>query len=122
DGRGGGVRVKGGNCLGPAVNWVHVVHKAYHCCDDGAPWVFRLKNRLLRANDRRRERKAVALSPLVLANSHKTRREVIDLLGVPAERVRVVYLGTDPVLFRPATPQERVAARRGVRLPETPVA
>jgi glycosyltransferase involved in cell wall biosynthesis len=113
------VLVNGGNCLTVAANWVHMVHRACPCADSGAPWAFRLKHRLLRACDRWRERRALARCPLVIANSKKTRRELIDQVGVPAERIGVVYLGTDPAEFRPATDQERREARAGLGLPES---
>jgi glycosyltransferase involved in cell wall biosynthesis len=42
----------------------------------------------------------VARCDVVFANSVFTAREVVELLGVPEERVRVAYPGVDP-LFRP---------------------
>lgn len=47
-----------------------------------------------------RTRRAVAGARLVLGSSEATRRDLIELLQVPAERIRVVYLGCDAV-FRP---------------------
>jgi glycosyltransferase involved in cell wall biosynthesis len=116
------VVVNGGNCLYPAVNWVHMVQQAGRCWDAGSPWVFRLKNRWARGRERARERTALALSRMVLANSEKTRRELIDLVGVPSERIRVVYLGAESETSRAATPGERRAAREALQLPaEAPV-
>ncbi|MEN6479880.1 MAG: glycosyltransferase family 1 protein [Anaerolineales bacterium] len=39
--------------------------------------------------------RSVAQADLVLADSENTRRDVIELLGVPAERTRVVYAGLE---------------------------
>jgi glycosyltransferase involved in cell wall biosynthesis len=39
--------------------------------------------------------RSVSRADLVLADSESTRRDVVDLLGVPAERVEVVYPGVD---------------------------
>ena len=50
---------------------------------------------------------------LILADSRHTKGDVIRYAGVPAERVRVVYLGADPV-FRPGA--EADVSR--LRLPE----
>ena len=58
-----------------------------------------------------RTRRAVAAARLVLASSETTRRDLIELLQVPAERIRVVYLGCD-AMFR-ALPAD--AARAYVR-------
>ena len=33
---------------------------------------------------------------LVIANSKKAKSEIVSLIGIPQERVRVIYLGTDP--------------------------
>ncbi len=44
--------------------------------------------------------RSVARADLVLADSHSSRQDIIRLLGVPAERVRVVPLGVDAA-YRP---------------------
>jgi len=35
----------------------------------------------------------------------------MELFGLPADRVRTIYLGVDPHVFRPAAPDENFAAR-----------
>lgn len=40
-------------------------------------------------------------SEVVLADSHFTRQEILDLYGVPEEKVEVVYPGLNPVFLRP---------------------
>ena len=44
----------------------------------------------------------------VVAVSEFTKGEVVDLVGIPADRIRVVPNGVDPV-FRPATPSDTVS-------------
>lgn len=53
----------------------------------------------------------------VLAVSGHTARDVIELMGVPEERVRVVPLGV-AAAFRPLPAEELVEARRRLGLPE----
>lgn len=105
------VVVNGGCCRWPDVNWVHCLHAAWPCRDEGAPAWFKAKNRLMKAMARWRERRALAAARVVIANSEKTRRDLIRRLGVPASRVYTVHLGSDPS-SGPATPDERAAARR----------
>ncbi|MBI4498237.1 MAG: glycosyltransferase family 4 protein [Chloroflexi bacterium] len=54
---------------------------------------------------------------LVLTVSAHTRQDVVRLLGVPEERVRVVYPGVDPALG-PARPQAVAEFRRRRGLPD----
>lgn len=108
-----GVRIvgNGGNCLAPDVCWVHSVHHAWPCADEGAPAWFRLKNRVYKTWARSRERRAMASARVVIANSDRTRRDVVTTLGVDERRVQTIYLGSDPS-WRPPTPAERDEARR----------
>ena len=50
----------------------------------------------------------------IIANSNRTRADLIKLLGVPDWRVRTVYLGVDPQMFRPADRSERARIRRSL--------
>ena len=108
--RGAVVVTNGGNCLWPGVSWMHCVHDAWPCSDTGAPRWFRAKNRLVKRWARRCERLAAGRARVVIANSDKTRREVVERLHVSAERVAVVYLGCD----EDAVPAD-VATRARVR-------
>jgi glycosyltransferase involved in cell wall biosynthesis len=113
------VVVGGGNCGWPgAINWVHMVHAACHSEDAGAPLGFRLKNRLSRAYFRQKEAKYTHQARLVIANSEQSRRHLIDLVGVPAERVRNIYLGCDACKLKPASESERAEARRRFDIPD----
>lgn len=110
------VVTNGGNCAWPGVNWVHSVHAAWPCADRGAPLWFRAKNRVAKAVARRDERRALAAARCVIANSERTRRDVVGRLGVDAARVHTVYLGTDPEVG-PATADERWRARTWLGIP-----
>lgn len=110
------VVVNGGNCPWPDVNWVHYVHHAWTGIDAAAPAWFKAKHRLFSARWRRSELRAIRSARVVIANSELTRRQTIELLGVPEERVRTVYLGCD-TSWGIASPQEREAARGWLDIP-----
>lgn len=63
--------------------------------------------------------RSVARADLVLADSENTRRDVIELLGVPAERTRVVYAGLEEGLGRvdDAAVRQAALARYGITPP-----
>ncbi len=110
------VVVNGGNCGWTDINWVHFVHGAWRETPRAAPLWFRIKDRFGRARDAARERRILPRARLLIANSERTRRDLIELAGVAPERVRTVYLGCDPD-WRPATPAARSAARAALQLP-----
>ncbi|MGD0074549.1 MAG: glycosyltransferase family 4 protein [Candidatus Binataceae bacterium] len=108
--RDGRVLVNGGNCQWSDINWVHYVHAAYEPEDEQSGW----RGLKARASHRRfvgAERTAVRRTRLVIANSERTRRDVIGCLGIPESRVHRVYYGVDADRFRPATEDERRRAR-----------
>jgi glycosyltransferase involved in cell wall biosynthesis len=64
-------------------------------------------------------RRTVRRATLVVTDSEWSRRDIVDRLGFPDERIRVVPLGVDE-RFRPAEESERtreLAARWGIRGP-----
>lgn len=107
-----GARVvaNGGNCDGRDINWVHYVHAAWSPRTSGGA-ARRLKSALDAARQRASERRCIGRSRLAIANSERTRRDVIENLGVDPGRVRTIYYGVDAEQFRPPTPAERAAAR-----------
>lgn len=109
--QGARVLVNGGNCPWPDVNWVHAVHAAWENRDAEAPIWFRLKNRWAKASARRAEVKGLRNTRIVLANSHRTRQQVIEHLDIPSDRVHVVYLGIDAPAYRPINDKERIQVR-----------
>jgi glycosyltransferase involved in cell wall biosynthesis len=108
--RGGLVVVNGGNCPFPGANWVHYVHAAYEPRRGEDSWLS-AKARALHTVSLATERVALRLAKVVVANSERTRRDIIDLIGVPEDRVRTVYLGVDAARFHPASGDGRALAR-----------
>ncbi len=105
------VIVNGGNCTFPDINWVHSVHHAWPARNDRAPLWFRAKSAIDKAISRRRERAALESARVIIANSNRTRRDLIDLLNIDASRVHTVYLGAEPH-WRSITPERRSSARQ----------
>jgi glycosyltransferase involved in cell wall biosynthesis len=110
------VLVNGGNCSVGDVNWVHYVHAAYDGEDRG--WGPRsLARRAYDLKAARDERAAIPRARLVVCNSRRTARDVVERLGVGAARVRVVYYGVDPARFAPVDEARRREARRRLGRP-----
>jgi glycosyltransferase involved in cell wall biosynthesis len=61
-------------------------------------------------------KRLVAVSDLIIADSEQSRRDIIEFLGAPADKVRRIYLGVDPK-YRPlpAAIGAEVKQRLGVR-------
>ncbi len=108
--RGARVVVNGGNCDWGDVNWVHYVHAAWTPPPAGTGWR-RLKNALAHRAASRAERVSLQRARVVVANSERTRADLIARLNVPADHVHMVYYGVDPDRFRPPTLNERAEAR-----------
>lgn len=117
--RASGVRVlvNGGNCPVPDANWVHYVHAAYRPTPTGS-LLRRIKAAIEKPINRHNERKSLRLARVVIANSHRTRRDIVEGVGIREERVHVVYYGTDPAVFRPADDVERAALRERLGWPQ----
>ncbi len=114
---GGCVLANGGNCPVPAANWVHYVHGAYVSEPVGGT-LRRLKGRVSHRLYLRGERQALRRARVIIANSERTRADLVAATGVPESRVRVVYYGTDAERFRPVSPEARRAARAALGWPE----
>ena len=109
-GREGRVLVNGGNCRWGDINWVHYVHASYSA--PGAGGALRvLKNKCAAHTFGAYERAALKRARVVIVNSERTRRDVIEHLGVADERVHTVYYGIDAERFRPPSADERAQAR-----------
>jgi glycosyltransferase involved in cell wall biosynthesis len=89
------ILVNGGNCEWPDINWVHCLHRVWRPSDDSAPLWFKIKNRFEKKLARRNEFRALHSARYVICNSEKTRRALIDRLGVRPQCIRTVYLGAD---------------------------
>jgi glycosyltransferase involved in cell wall biosynthesis len=104
------VVVNGGNCSWTDINWVHCVHRAWPLYDRTAPLWFRAKSRIAKGRARRREALALRAARVVVANSERTRREVVEHFGLHPRLVHIAYPGADPD-WTIATPAERAQAR-----------
>lgn len=109
------VVVNGGNCRCDDINWVHYVHHAWTDVDPSAPAWFKAKHGLFSTRWRRSEKRALLAARVVIANSRLTHAHLVTRIGVPAERVRTIYLGTDAG-SRVPTPEQRAEARRWLHL------
>ena len=108
--RGARVVVNGGNCDWGDVNWVHYVHAAWAPLPTGG-FSRRIKSAYTHAAAIAAERKSLRRACVVIANSERTRTDLIGLLGLDPARVHTVYLGVDADRFRPPTAAERFDAR-----------
>lgn len=104
------VLVNGVNCEWPDINWVHYVHQEWLTSPSGAPLWFRLKHGIDGCSNSRKELRVLKAARIVIANSERTRSDLIRDAGVAPERVRTVYLGCG-LEWRTITPERRAAAR-----------
>src|SRR5262249_27649338 len=104
------VVVNGGNCPWPDISWIHYVHAAYDLPLTGSG-TYRLRKRFTHDYSLAREQSTLKRTSLVLCNSERSLRDVVERVGVQESRVHVVYYGTDPSRFGLITPLERQLAR-----------
>jgi glycosyltransferase involved in cell wall biosynthesis len=107
---GGRVLVNGGNCFWNDVNWVHYVHAAYEP-ETQVGQLGQLKGAVSRRLFLATERRTLRSARVIIANSDRTKRDLIERLAIPEQRIHRVYYGTEPHIFYPATAQERAELR-----------
>jgi glycosyltransferase involved in cell wall biosynthesis len=107
---GGRVVVNGGNCPWPDVNWVHYLHATHKPQIDAGP-LWRIKAEFSYRRNAASERRALDSALLVVTNSDRTREEVLQEHHLPEDRVRTVYYGVDPAIFRPTSRHEFLSLR-----------
>jgi len=118
---GGRVLVNGGNCRWGDVNWVHYVHAAYEP-ESQAGQLRQFKGAVSRRLFLATERRALELARVIIVNSDRTKRDLIERLGIPEQRIYRVYYGIEPQIFYPASPQERSELRQQLGWsPEKPI-
>jgi glycosyltransferase involved in cell wall biosynthesis len=107
-----GVRVvvNGSNCDWPDINWIHYVHHAWAGRSDAAPLWYKLKAAIEHRINLNRERKIFPRARILLADSERTRRDLLMHLPLDASRLHTVYYGTDDD-WRGLTPLRRATAR-----------
>lgn len=108
--RGARVVVNGGNCDVPDVNWIHYVHAAFRP-QGGAGLLRKIRLAAMHGVYLRDESRAIRRARLVIANSHRTQRDLVEHLGIDERRIRVVHYGADPARFRPLQAAERAELR-----------
>jgi glycosyltransferase involved in cell wall biosynthesis len=108
--------VNGGNCPLSDVNWVHFVHAAEP--DVTAGNILRRSKALL-AHRVFVDMEEIALSRarLIIANSNRTKRDLIRCYGLDQSIIHVVYCGVNAQEFYPADPDEKAAARADLGFP-----
>lgn len=111
----GRVIANAGNADTGDISWVHYVHAAHAPAYGGV--IGQIQGRLAHQYYLARERRALGHARLVLCNSRRTAADVRERVGVPIERTRVVYYGSDPVTFAAVGSEERAAARRELGWP-----
>jgi glycosyltransferase involved in cell wall biosynthesis len=95
---------------------VHYLHAAYEAPTAGSA-ARRAKTALVRRRDLLGERHALTRARVVISNSRRTRADLIERLGIPENRIEVVYYGSDPVRFSYVDAPSRVAAKRALGRP-----
>ena len=61
--------------------------------------------------------RAVRRADHIIADSHNTRRDVVELLGAPGAKISVIHCGVEP-RFRPLSGEALIAVHRKYSLPE----
>jgi glycosyltransferase involved in cell wall biosynthesis len=111
--RRGAVVVNGGNCPFPGVNWVHYVHSAFTPVTAGDTWR-QARIRALHRINMLTEHVALRSAKAIIANSERTRRDVIEKIGIAEDRITTVYYGVDATRFHSTSEDERLATRRSL--------
>jgi glycosyltransferase involved in cell wall biosynthesis len=107
---GGRVLVNGGNCQWGDINWVHYVHAAYEP-ENQAGMLRQMKGKVSHRISLVTERKTLQSAQVIIVNSDRTKRDLIQRFAIAPQQIHTVYYGTDPHSFYPATPQERTELR-----------
>lgn len=115
------VLVNGANCDWPDLNWIHYVHHEWPLNVRDAPLWYKAKASMAHRRDCRDERRILPRARVLIANSERTRRDLIERIGVMANRVHTIYLGTN-CDWKTITRERRamVRSRYGIE-PERPL-
>lgn len=108
--RGGRVVVNGGNCRWGDVNWVHHINVLDRPKPVKNP-AQRFKRELAYHRFKVEERTAIGMARQIVTTCERNKSDLIRLFGLPEDRIAVVYYGTDPDVFHPATADEKAALR-----------
>lgn len=111
--KGGRTLVNGGNCLAHGANWVHYLHAAYRP-EFKASLPRKARHLLSRRYFLATERQALKRASVIIANSERTRQDILQHLDIPSSRVHTVYYGSDSDRFSVTSPETRRAARQAL--------
>jgi glycosyltransferase involved in cell wall biosynthesis len=114
------VLVNGTNCAWPDLNWIHFVHaRAGHSSD--APLWYKAKTVAGHWKDCRDEKRIPPTARMLIANSERTRQDLVERVGIDTARIHTIYLGTNDD-WKTITPERRakVRAQYGIA-PEQPL-
>jgi glycosyltransferase involved in cell wall biosynthesis len=114
--RGARAVVNGGNCALADANWVHYLHAAFAPNVAGSP-SRRAKQAFTHERDVAAERRALRGARVVICNSERTRRQVVEWHKLDEACVHVVYYGTDPDRLTLVDAEMRRAAREKLGWP-----
>jgi glycosyltransferase involved in cell wall biosynthesis len=109
----GRVLVNGGNCRWGDANWVHYIHAAYRPRVAGSILRY-LKSRYAHRRFLADERAVLRRARIIIANSERTKSDMVERLKMPAHRIHTVYYGIDRDCFRPPSADERACAREAL--------
>ena len=79
------------------------------------PHYFSLFDRVIH---RIKQRHACRVADIVVAISEQTKRDLIDLMHVPEEKIRVIYQSCEPQFWQPVSDAQVAAVREKYGLPE----
>jgi glycosyltransferase involved in cell wall biosynthesis len=107
--RKGVVMVNGANCPWPDVCWVHYVHAAYTARTLGwRAWGKQMQQAYYRFQERQR----LGKMRLLIANSQRTKRDLVERVHIAEEKIKVIYYGCDAQEVFPRTEEFRREKRR----------
>jgi glycosyltransferase involved in cell wall biosynthesis len=116
---GGRVIVNGGNCQVGDVNWVHYVHAAYQASASTSA-LRRVQHALSHRLNLEQERSALLKARSIIVNSERTRRDLVEGIGIDDSLIRTVYYGIDAERFSPPCKGRRGQLRQQLGLPDRP--
>jgi len=105
------VLVNGGNCQWGDGNWVHYVHAAYES-DSQVNLLRYWKRKIDHWVCLNEEKQVLPNARVVIANSQRTKQDLMEKLAIPEEKIQVIYYGIDPQSFYPATSAEKAMLRQ----------
>lgn len=116
--QGGKVLVNGGNCQWGGVNWVHYVHAAYKP-NNATNHLYKLKGNISHWLSLNSEIQSLKLAKVIIANSEKTKQDLIANLNIPAAKIKTIYYGCDPTVLYPPTLEQKHSLREELGWAET---